>query len=461
MNTFYQVFRGVSVSFVHSFERVAPFSFQIPPLFQKYIHFYLTDFWVLGLMIGAFSFKEVHFKTLFFNRHSRYLTLYTGVALLSIVFSLFSGYFFQYTTLINLTLGFLVFHLVYTLMEKEWLPSILWAFLAVATLESLIGTGQFLMQHSLGLSFLSEPQITPYMKNIATYPVSEGSLFARLPWIPEGHTSMLRAYGTFDHPNILGAYLAVSLFMTYFLFITSKKQKLLLAILPLQIFTLALTFSRGPIFAWGLGTSLFFGIGFFKKTLFAAEERKHFLQLGGWIGAIFLCIMALLFKELATRGGFVNTNALSAASDGGRLLFYKIALTLFLAYPLLGIGYNGFALFPYETISSELLGANPTGALAHNFFLQIASETGFLGLILVLLFIGSLYKPFFKARLTLPMLMLGTVLLTLLLTGFVDHFLWAYPSGRALFFISCALLATSTQNRSCIKQTRLIQSPPN
>ena len=97
LNAFWKVFRGVSIFFVHYFERKASFDFHIPPLFQKYIHFYITDFWVIALMIGAFILKEIRFKELFFNPHSRFLTLYVLAAFLSILFSLFSCYFLQYT----------------------------------------------------------------------------------------------------------------------------------------------------------------------------------------------------------------------------------------------------------------------------------------------------------------------------------------------------------------------------
>ena len=148
MNFFYKVFRGVSVFFVHHFEKQASFQFQIPPLFQKYIHFYLTDFLIVGLMIGAFLLKEIRFKDLFFNQHSRFLTLYVGVALVSILFSLFSHYFLQYIALLNLTIAFLSFHLIYLLFSKrtEWIQPTFWAFVIASTIECFIGIGQFLFR---------------------------------------------------------------------------------------------------------------------------------------------------------------------------------------------------------------------------------------------------------------------------------------------------------------------------
>lgn len=444
---FFKVFRGISVSFFHHFEKTAPFAVSLPPLFEKYIHFYLTDFWIVGLLIGALLLKEVRVKELFFNRHSRYLTLYGLVATFSILFSVFSSYFFQYVTLLNLAIACTAFHLIYLLMSKraEWIPRALWFFVGIAALECLIGTGQFLFQKSLGLSFLSEAQIDPSMNNIAVYPLTEGNraLFDKLPWIAEGHPHILRAHGTFDHPNIFGGYLVIALFVSYFLFIHTDsrlKKGLLLTLIPLLVLTLTLTFARGPFFAWGLGTFLFFSVGLIKKM-------KGFLRLGTLIGGAVLSTMLLLFQQLAARGGFVNYNALSHASDSGRFLYYKLASTLFLHHPLLGIGHNGFALFPYEVIDPALAGANPAGALAHSIYLQVASETGIIGLGMLALFIFSLVIPTFKQKITPLSLTLITILFSLLLMGVVDHFLWAYNAGRLMLLIFCALLAAYTKAR--------------
>ncbi|MCB1085187.1 MAG: O-antigen ligase family protein [Chlamydiia bacterium] len=449
-NHLHKVLRGVSVSFVHSFKRLAPFPFSLPPLFQKTIHFYGSDLWIFALFLGALWTKECSIKTLFWNPHSRYLTLFIAVALFSLFFSLFSHYYFQYTTLLNLTLSFLAFHLVYQLMKKRYglLSIALWWIVAIAALECLIGCGQFLMQRSLGLSFLAEPQITPLMENIATYPLTDGNraFFDRLPWIGEGHTKLLRAYGTFDHPNIFGGYLVLTLFANYFLFIRSKRagQRIFsLCVLLLQLLTLALTFSRGPIFAWAIGTLLFFGVGWLKKGLFSTHERKRFIHLLCGIGGGFLTVFALLFQQLIARGGFVNYNGLATASDSGRLLYYKIAAKLFLDHPFLGIGYNSFPLFPYEKVDPAFAGANPVGGLAHNIYLQVASETGLLGLGVLALFVVSLYRPFWKGGASLLTLTLGILFFTLLIMGLADHFLWAYPSGRLILLITGALLAAS------------------
>lgn len=466
LNVFFKVFRGVSVSFAHYFEKHATFDFKIPPLFQKYIHFYLTEFWIVGLVMGAFLLKEVRLKDLFFNRHSRYLTIYLGIALLSIIFSLFSTYFTQYVSVLNLVIAFMAFHLIYLLFQKrvDLIRPILWAFLGVALLESFIGIGQFLFQQSLGLTFLAEPQITPYMKDIPAFPINDvnRTFFNLLPWIPEGHSLVLRSLGTFDHPNIFGAYLSIALFVGYFLFITTKRRgckALLLFAIPLLILTLGLTFSRGPIFAWMIGTVFFVSLGWIKRSSFSPDEKKGFTTLSLLIAIGCLTILALLFKQLMARGGFFNSNAISAGSDQGRILLFQLAILLFKAHPLLGIGFNGYPLFPYGTLNPQYEGANTIGAHSHNLYLQIASETGIIGLSLVGLFLFSLLRPFRKSELTPLKLALGSIFVTFLSLGLVDHFLWTYNSGRLMFFLFTALFAsTLSGSTKVVRDHRQVKS---
>ena len=306
LNFDFHCFRGISTHFFHYYQRVAPFPFTLPPLFQKFICFRLSDFLIAALLIALLFSKKEGLKSLFFNSHSRYLTLFTCVAFLSILFSPFSRYYLQYTTLLNLTLAFLAFHLVYLLYKNatDLIPPILCAFVGVAALECLIGIGQFLVQHDLGLQFLSEPVIAPHMDNIATFTLSNGEFFnGLLPWIDRGHSVILRAHGTFDHPNVFGGYLLISLFLSYYIFMTGKKpwiRPLLLVFIPIQIFTLILTFSRGSVFAWLIGTLLFFAVGLMRKTDLPSLTKKNFSRLGLLIG-IATTVAFLLLHKLFSR----------------------------------------------------------------------------------------------------------------------------------------------------------------
>lgn len=177
--------------------------------------------------------------------------------------------------------------------------------------------------------------------------------------------------------------------------------------------------------------------------MFSQGERKNFLLLSVLIGSGFVLAFLFLFDQLSARGGFVNYNALASGSDSGRLLYYRLALLLFFSHPFLGIGFNSYSLFPYECIDPLYQGANPTGMLAHNVYLQIASETGLFGLTLFSLFIISILWLIRKKEITPLRLCLGSIFFVFLLLGLVDHFLWTYTSGRLMFFIFSALFAAS------------------
>ena len=446
-NAFVQILRGLSMASLHFFEKRASFTLTIPPLFHKYIHLYLTDLWILGLLIFALWTKQTKWKELFLNRHSQFLTFYAAFALLSIACSLFASYIFLYVMVINLLLSFAAFHLIYLFFsaKEDWISYALFAFIGGAGVECLIGIGQFLIQHDLGLTFLSEPRLSPDMHNIATYPVTDANwrLFQLFPWIEGNQGSILRAYGTFDHPNIFGGYLVAALFSSYALLIQAKnrlQKGALFLLLPLLILTLTLTFSRSAYFAWVIGSLLFFSLAILKKM-----KRIKTLILS--VLSASMTLFLILLDQLVSRGGFVNYNSLATSSDLGRFQCFKIALLLFLKHPFLGIGYHGFALFPYERLDPALKNANPEGTLAHNLYLQIASETGLMGVGTLALFLFSMIYPALKAPLSPISLSLGVTLFSFLLIGVADHYLWAYQSGRLLFFIFAALLAAYTKAR--------------
>jgi len=451
LNFNFRCFRSVSRNFYHHFESVAPELFSLPQNFQRFIRFSISDFVLVAIFIGLCFVKKVKLKELFFNSHSRYLTLFIIGAFISIMCSIFSSYYFQYTTLLHLTLAFLGFYLVYVLYRNrpDLIRPTLYAFLSVTALECVIGIGQFLMQHHLGLQFLSEPMISPNIKSYASFSLADGKEFFNglLPWIQSGHNLILRPYGTFIHPNIFGGYLCISLFLSYYAFLTSENRfvrVLLLICIPVQILTLVLTFSRGAVFAWFIGSVAFFSLGFMKKTVLTPLVKKDFLKLILLVGIALLITLVLLFGYLKDRGGFVNINSLTNASDAGRFLLFRLAILLFLHAPFIGIGYNGFALFPYGSLAPDLAGANPMGDLSHNIYLQTAAETGLLGLSLLILFILSLYKPFLKKRFTPLSLTFATIFFCMLLIGVVDHYWLTQVSGRLMFFLFGGLFAAST-----------------
>jgi len=225
---YFTFLRKIPSDFYHSLQRVTSSMTILPPFLQKTIHFYLLGFFIASVIFALCYSTSVRLKEFFFNSHSRYLTLFTFVALLSLLLSSFSRNSYHYILLINFMVGSFGFHLVYVIYKKrlDWIRPTLYAVLIVTAIECVIGIGQFFMQHHLGLQFLSEPVISPYIKDTSTFFLYGRREFFHglFPWIPAGHKVVLRAYGTFIHPNIFGEYLAITLFISYYAFITNGKK---------------------------------------------------------------------------------------------------------------------------------------------------------------------------------------------------------------------------------------------
>ncbi|NGX50319.1 MAG: hypothetical protein K1060chlam2_00160 [Chlamydiae bacterium] len=450
-NFYFGFFRKASSDFYHSLLKVTSSLFTLPPLLKNFIHFFLAGLLIAAMIFALCFWMKVKLKDLFFNSHSRYLTLFTFATLFSLIFSTFSREYIHYSLLLNFMLGTLGFHLVFIVYKNrlDLIRPTFYAVLVVAAIESIIGTGQFFMQHDLGLQFLSEKLLSPHMQNMATFwlPTHKEFFGGLLPWIPEGQKVILRAYGTFSHPNMFGSYLSISLFISYYVFLTSEKrwaERLLYALIPLQILTLVLTFSRGSLFSWIIASLVFFSIHFTKKMALSPQAKRKLLKLGACILVGSICVFALTYSNLVERGGVINRSELSIASDRGRILLFQLALLLFLHSPLIGVGYNGFGHVPYGTLSPEFVGANPMASNAHSIYLQTLSETGLIGLSLFLLFILSLYKPYLRIRFSLLSLTLGSIFLSLLLCGLVSHHLLTQILGRLIFFLFAGLFAACT-----------------
>lgn len=105
---------------------------------------------------------------------------------------------------------------------------------------------------------------------------------------------------------------------------------------------------------------------------------------------------------------------------------------------IFGIGIGQFV--------SELKSHNPTNLEewnlqpVHNLYLLIWSEVGFLGLLLISVFI--IRNIDFKKSLHQK----NTFLISgggFLILGFFDHYFWTLPQGQFIFWLSLALLASS------------------
>ena len=346
----FPIFKPFSRSLLQKYQEVAPFSFKVPPFFEKNIHFCLTEVVIVIIICSLFS--KVSLRSLLFNANSRYLTLLFLIATISLFTSIFSHYFIQYFHLIHFALLLLAFDAVahfFQNRERE-IHSLFWMFLPIIVLECSIGIFQFFRQESIGLSFLGELHLTLDEPNLATFHLSEKSrkLLSYFTKISPDQHLLFRSSGTFSHPNVLAGFLAASLMISYYCFSSAKKKwgrGILSLVILIQVLTLFLTFSRAGMIAWMLGTVTWFGIILFKKGE-DHPSKKRLFSLALIIFGTLIPTIALLFNQLQDRGGIFNYNALARASDAGRLAYQKTAIAMITEHPLFGVGYNCYTLSP-------------------------------------------------------------------------------------------------------------------
>jgi len=266
--------------------------------------------------------------------------------------------------------------------------------------ESLIALGQFMGQKSLGLSLLGESILDLADMTIARTFINPGLL--------------LRAYGTFPHPNILAAFLILSLISCYYFFFRYPKKKwsyLWLVIIFINWLGLLLTFSRVG-WAIALVMSLIF-------LLFSRDftDKKEWWRLTTIIVVTVIALSISFSWAILPRLQVEATNF----TVQERLTDYQMAIEKIKEKPLLG---SGLTL---------AMGERPI----HNLYLLIAVELGLIGLLLFLMFVGSFYWQGFANWETGISLILLT---SLLLYGFSDHFLWTLRPGVGMFWLLIGLL---------------------
>jgi len=301
---------------------------------------------------------------------------------------------------LHLTLYYFLFR--YLLTKKNLvLETMRLAFPLMIIWVSVLAIGQFLFQSGVGglWSWLGERPLS--LQNINVAKINLGS-----------YGEFLRSYSTLPHPNALGGFLSVSIFVLLYLLIGSGNKILKIVTetgILLSVISLLLTFSRSSIFSLVLGLLLLFSLRMnnmkYKQILFT--------------GLILLLISLFYFL-------FINLG--HPASIGDRLILTHTSLSLIKKNVLFGIGFGTFPFF--SSINYQPV---------HNVFLLMLSELGMLTAIIVLLAIAK----------NLFAIMSNTILLTalffILLTGFLDHY-WITSQQNIILLIFLLFLLKTNKN---------------
>lgn len=359
--------------------------------------FYLTDLLVLGIITIAFI-KEIRNKKTVKKLASRSIKIIVAITLLLFISASFAK---NQPVAFYGIIKFLEFLFLAIFIAKK-IKSFKYIYLlmSIAVIyESIIAIAQFINQGSLGriFYFLGERTFTGQTPGIAN-----ASLGGEL---------VLRAYGTFSHPNVLAGFLVV--FMSAIL-VNMIQRKTLSSVYwtSIVIGTIAifLTLSRIAITLW-LVTVLLALIARYKLS------KKITLLL------ILLIFLVFLFPPLYLR--FTNI-VLSDQSIYNRGVLIDASIKMFKESPFIGVGPNNFIVNLSEVIkvtSVSLL--QPV----HNIYLLILSEIGLFGLVVFLLLLYFSLKNINKNS---PC-SLSFVLILIL--GLFDHYFLTLQQGQLLLSI--------------------------
>lgn len=252
--------------------------------------------------------------------------------------------------------------------------------------------------------------------------------------VESGTTRLLRAYGTFPHPNVFGGYVAFGIVVLAWLsrFVRSRRQLVgtLFASVLLGT-TLIVTFSRS---AWlGLFVAFLFLIVVMLWSKRLPPRRAIPTMILGL--ASLLATLSIFHTQVFSR--FDPSQRLEIISIEERASQYQTFGEVFETAPMFGVGPSA-----YTFILERLDPAHPIWSYQpiHNIYLLILAELGLTG-ILALVYGIFMMNPFANASLReIGTLFACTIGILLFVIGLFDHYLWTLWPGLALTAVALATL---------------------
>jgi len=275
---------------------------------------------------------------------------------------------------------------------------VLWISIVSVLIQGVLGAIQFLHGSSLGLQMLGESQVVSGI---------QGSSFVTL-----NNEVFLRAYGTFPHPNVLGGYLVMNVLLGIFLFSKSKGfyKKLSVLLIVLSCIFVTLTFSR---------ISILLVLGIVFVTLIYKLVK----------GKVFSFTPLLLVER------FANLISGNDTSWSDRVNLTKSSFSVMKNNLMVGTGLGNFTKGMENVVPTTVNGVLLIQPV-HNVVLLMIAELGIVGSLLYVVLLGKI----FISNISKMNWFKWLVIISLVIIGCFDHYLFSLPQGMVIGGILCIFL---------------------
>ncbi|MEK7643942.1 MAG: O-antigen ligase family protein [Patescibacteria group bacterium] len=193
-----------------------------------------------------------------------------------------------------------------------------------------------------------------------------------------------RVTGSFGNSAYFASYLIFSIYLGIFFFFRESgwKKNILGLYLALAHIALFLTQTRGAVIGWAAGLVVFFTL----RIWFGADKRRRGLALLPVLALIIGAWGLYTFRDAAAvrKIGAIRRLASISITDGttiSRLRYWQMAVDGWKEKPLLGWGYGQFEVISNRYYNPSLYDFEEWTDHAHNYFLDVLSTTGLLGLL--------------------------------------------------------------------------------
>jgi len=382
------------------------------------------------------------------SRETFYLLILLGWVGLSILWSQYRPIaIYRFLTLLEIVL-FAAIAAKY-LKNNRWLKITVFSLVLNGLFQSFLGIAQFVRNGSLGLHFLGESIFGSNIDGVAKILING--------------KKHIRAYGTFQHPNILAAFLLILLFITIaelvsriFPCMATKNlsahktvgrdrpvkvsHETILSFIPMNYIWLLLS-TTGLGFFLTFSRSAFLGLffGLIAYIILISHHRDLIKRLKGSfkIMAFFFIVLILIAVALLN-----ETSIISSQSLQERKLYQYVSYETISNHPFRGIGVGQTVINTYYAYPKlESWQYQPV----HNIYLLVSSELGIIGFILLILFLISFFSPILfnsiaEKNSPLTFYLFCCILFSFLLISFFDHYFWDIKTGTIIFVLPLIFL---------------------